>query len=138
LLAELQEQGLADTSFIARLGDALSVFALLDRQAEWEIIWVGVTSHHAQPPINSEVLGYDVTWFWGDHFSAISDCMFFPRWHGTDLPGTVFTDFFRALNEHGLFQNESIARDYLAFYSSFDWTETGPYEIAEVRLTHAR
>jgi hypothetical protein len=56
----------------------------------------------------------------------------FPRWHGTDPEGVLFREHFERLNRHGLFESAQEASAFLAFYLSFDWTETGEYEIAEV------
>jgi len=36
------------------------------------------------------------------------------------------------LNRDGLFQSAAEASAFLTYYLSFDWTETGDYEIAEV------
>ena len=58
--------------------------------------------------------------------------MLIPRWHGTDNEGILFKDYFNKLSKHGLFETHDIAKSFLDFYLSFDWTETGKYEIAEV------
>ena len=55
-----------------------------------------------------------------------------PRWHGTDESGQLFLSYFRQLNRHGLFQAKSDAEEFLRYYLSFDWTERGDFEIAEV------
>jgi len=68
----------------------------------------------------------------GDHFSASCDCLCFPRWHGTDPEGLLFREHFSRLNRDGLFRSAQEARAFLRYYLSFDWTETGEYEIAEV------
>ena len=60
--------------------------------------------------------------------------MLFPRWHGSDPEGTLFRDHFEKLNSFGLFYNRNDAREFLKYYLSFDWTETGEYYITEVAL----
>ncbi len=62
--------------------------------------------------------------------------MLIPRWHGTDEEGTLFLDHFSKLNRHGLFPTAQEAETFLKYYLSFDWTETGDYEIAEVFLPY--
>jgi hypothetical protein len=71
------------------------------------------------------VPGYDATYFIGDHFSAIADSMFFPRYHGTDNEGTLFQDYHESLNNNGLFKSANEAHEFLNFYLSQDWTEHG-------------
>jgi hypothetical protein len=58
--------------------------------------------------------------------------MCFPRWHGTDEDGTLFLEHYSRLNSHGLFDSAAHATDFLRFYTSFDWTETGDYSIVSV------
>ena len=58
--------------------------------------------------------------------------MLIPRWDGTDREGTLFKEYLDKLNRYGLFETYDIAKAFLDFYLSFDWTETGEYEIAEV------
>ena len=84
------------------------------------------------------MLGYDPTWFIGDHFSAIADCMCFPLWHGTDEAGTLFKTYHDRLNGNALYDNAEDALEFLNYYRSFDWTETGEYVIAEVRTVVTR
>jgi len=134
LLAELEEAGKAADDFIRLLDDALEVFSLLERRQGFELIWAKNYLCDAEQPPASELLGFEPTWFGGDHFSAIADCLFFPRWHGPDKNGTLFTSYYESLNENGLFATAKEAFDYLDFYRSFDWTEKGRYTITEVRL----
>ena len=60
--------------------------------------------------------------------------MCFPKWHGTDNEGTLFAVYYEHLNEHALFNSREEAQEFLDFYRSFDWTETGDYVIAEICL----
>ena len=58
--------------------------------------------------------------------------MCFPRWHGCDPEGTLFLPFFERLNENALFDTADDATEFLDFYRSHDWTESGDYFIADV------
>lgn len=128
----LEEQGKADEDFVFALHDARDIYSLLGEPDKWEIIWAADTAARIQAPANVRLLGFEPTWFLGDHFSASCDCMFFPRWHGTDREGTLFVDYYNRTNEHGLFRSAEEAAAFLQFYLSQDWTETGDYVIAEV------
>jgi len=41
-------------------------------------------------------------------------------------------EYFKQLNQYGLFPSSEQAKKFLDFYLSFDWTETGEYEVAEI------
>jgi hypothetical protein len=131
---ELELKKKSDEDFIFSLEDARHVFSLLRRPEAWELVWIKDAAAPVSPPPHSVNVGYDPTWFWGDHFSAICDSMCFPRWHGPDPEGRLFAPYFERLNEHALFSTFSKADEFLRFYRSHDWTETGDYLIAKVRL----
>jgi hypothetical protein len=120
--------------FVPTIEEARDVLRWADYEFPdaYELVWARIASNSAQPPEGFVRLGYDPTYFGGDHFSAICDCMCFPRWHGTDPEGQIFLKYFERLNKNGLFDNPALASDFLAYYLSFDWTETGEYEIGEV------
>jgi hypothetical protein len=132
-LSELERQGLVEDRFIGRIDDVLSVWTLLDRPQDFEVIWAKDHLSDCAAAESSIRLGYEPTWFTGDGFSALADCMFLPRWHGTDAEGIVFKGYFQRLNENGLFDSAHDALDFLDYYRSFDWTESGDYVIAEIR-----
>lgn len=124
----------SDGNFIFSLDDGRRIFSMLRRPDDWELIWVADATASVPPPPDSMPMGFDATWFWGDHFSAICDSMCFPRWHGTDAAGRLFASHFEKLNQYALFPTAGEAEDFLRFYRSQDWTETGEYVIAEIRL----
>lgn len=130
----LQERGLVTDDFFSTIADTMTVFTLLRHQSSWEILWAADTDSGIVYPGAAELLGYEPTYFTSDHFSAISDCMCFPQWHGTDKEGVLFMPFHERLNAHALFATIPDAEEFLRFYLSHDWTETGDYTIAEVRL----
>ena len=119
--------------FLCSFEDAADVLGWAEYESpnDFEIIWTRIAGTLDEPPKRFEPLGYEPTYFPG-HFSALCDCMCFPRWHGTDPEGTLFRRYFEQLNANGLFNTAELAAEFLAYYLSFDWTETGEYEIAEV------
>ena len=137
-LRRLEDSGLADDDFVFNHSDALDILSKLDQPDSWELIWAGNADAQVVEPANAKLLGFEPTWFYGDHFSAIADSMCFPEWHGPDEDGTLFLDYYSRLNEYALFPSSSLARDFLEFYRSFDWTETGDYVIAKVLAAQHR
>jgi hypothetical protein len=129
----LESQGRADSGFLFSLEDARDAYTILGGPADWEIIWASCADKAIEPPPYTERLGFEPSWFYGDHFSAVCDCMCFPRWHGTDTEGTLFAEYHAKLNENALFDAPEDADGFLRFYRSLDWTETGDYSITEVR-----
>jgi hypothetical protein len=134
----LASHGRAEDNFICSLCDALDVRSLLGNPEEWEIIWVARTEARVKPPPFTWRLGFEPSHFYPDHFSAVCDCLCFPKWHGTDKEGTLFEDHHARLNEHALFDSAEDAAAFLRFYLSHDWTETGNYSITEVRALPPR
>jgi hypothetical protein len=114
------------------LDQVRDVYLTLGNPTKWEIIWVSIYQADIEPPPQTSLLGYEPCWFPDDGFSAICDCMCFPRWHGTDEEGTLFAGFHARLNENGLFNSPYDAKEFLDFYQSQDWTETGEYTIVAV------
>jgi hypothetical protein len=114
--------------------EASDLFAYLDDndKLDYEIIWARVADSLIVPPSGYQSVGFEPTFFLGDHFAPQCDCMLFPRWHGTDDEGTLFLEHYLKLNNYGLFESIQDAKNFLEFYLSFDWTETGEYVIAEV------
>ncbi len=137
-LGRLPEIGEDEMTIIGSLEDARHVFGLLGTSAERETIWVrDIDSDSSEVP-DYPLLGYEPTLgFGGQWFSAISDCLCFPLWHGTDSEGVLFREYHDRLNKHALFETSEAARDFICFYLSFDWTEQGDPVITEVRSAQA-
>ena len=129
---ELEEEKKCEDGFLFSNNDVSDVMGYLFDFDLYETIWTRIAKSHQQPPENFISIGFEPSYFVGDHFSASCDCMMIPRWHGTDEEGTLFKDYFGSLNKYGLFGTSDLASDFLDFYLSFDWTETGEYEMAEV------
>lgn len=131
-MAEFEAVERADRLFLNEYEDAMDVWNWIDVQADYEVIWARVAGSAWRVPSGFHSVGYEASYFPGGHFSASCDCMLIPRWHGTDESGQLFLSYFRQLNRHGLFQAKSDAEEFLRYYLSFDWTERGDFEIAEV------
>jgi hypothetical protein len=133
-LYDLESSNRAAEGFVFSVLDVRRVFALLRNPEIWEIIWAGNSNVDIDRVGVGQILGFEPTWFVGDRFSAICDCMCFPKWHGTDKEGVLFASSYERLNEYALFNSCDEAKEFLEFYLSFDWTETGDYVIAEISL----
>jgi hypothetical protein len=132
-MAELDPDDVGD-GFLGTLEQAMDVLRWAHEETPdaYEVAWARVAGTSEAPPAGFDLLGFEPSYFTGDHFSAVCDCLCFPRWHGTDPEGTLFGEHFKRLNRDGLFHLAAEASAFLAYYLSFDWTETGDYEIAEV------
>jgi len=130
----LEDAGRSADDFIHSLDDVKRVWEKLRAPTNWEVVWVADIEAGIAAPPHTPLLGFEPTWFTGDHLSAIADCMCFPIWHGNDEGGLLFAEHHDRLNEHALFPTQHEAQVFLQHYRSFDWTETGEYVIAEVRL----
>jgi hypothetical protein len=143
--ARLAEIRMAEFEKLERCEDA-SIFDLTTLSEVWRLaqeecpgiyepVWARVDGCPDQPPLGYELLGFEPSYFPFGYFSALSDCMCFPRWHGTDEEGTLFRKHFELLNANGLFGDASQAIGFLDYYLSFDWTERGEFKIVEVWAT---
>ena len=134
MLAQFEDDGRVVGNFIQLSHDVQAVCAVLQQPDRFEVIWARDYLHDQEIPDGTSLLGYEPTWFRPDHFSAVADCLFLPRWHGTDKAGKLFKRHFESLNEHGLFNSAAEALAFLDYYRSFSWTERGTYVLTEVRL----
>jgi len=131
---DLDTSNRAQDDFILSLVDARHIYSLLRNRERWEIIWAGNSELDLDRNGVGATIGFEPTWFSGDRFSAVCDCMCFPKWHGTDKKGVLFANHYERLNGHALFNSRDDAKEFLKYYLSFDWTETGDYVIAEICL----
>jgi len=99
-----------------------------------DVVWFRVAGSAAVFPDGYHSCGYDIVYPPAIHgaFSIINDCMFIVKWHGCDAEGTAFLEYYRQLNENGLFDNAKTAINYMKHYLSFDWSERGEYCICEI------
>ncbi len=104
---------------------ALRVHQILDRPAKREIIGVRRRAFADGP----SVLGFDVGYWGGDHFSLIADTVVIPTWHGPpEEDYQEVAEKLSALNQHLLFNTASDAETFQAYYKSKGWAETEAYD----------
>jgi hypothetical protein len=108
---------------------------LEDDKSKFETIFIKKANIVCEIPRSFCSIGFEPSYFYKDHFSASCDCMLIPRWHGTDEEGKLFLNYFKQLNSFGLFNSIEISKEFLEYYLSFNWTETGDYFITEVFLS---
>jgi hypothetical protein len=127
---ELLEKGIVDDDDFVPAEYLDDVFRWLEEeQRRFETIFVKKAEVDCVVPQSFRLIGYEPSYFYSDHFSASCDCMMFPRWHGTDEEWTLFLKYFNQLNPNGLFDTPEIAKEFLEYYLSFDWTERGDFYI---------
>jgi hypothetical protein len=74
------------------------------------------------------VLGFDVGYWGGDHFSLICDSMVTPTWHPPHPQDfEKLATAAAGLNEHFLFRSADAAAEFCARYKQFPWAETEGY-----------
>jgi len=103
-------------------------------EQNYETIFVRIVDSESTIPDGYASIGFEPSYFYSDHFSASCDCMLFPRWHGTDMEGVLFREHFEKLSIYGTFSEPREASEFLKYYLSFDWTETGDYFVTEVAV----
>lgn len=89
------------------------------------------------------VLGFDVGYWGGDHFSIICDSIVTPTWHPPQPEDFgAIAEALHGLNDSLLFPNEEEAAAFRARYVRFPWAETeghpGEFEIIQVEAVDPR
>ena len=124
---------------IRTLDETIRIFKCLQNPADFEVIKVSRTQHDSE----HHVLGYDVGYWGGDHFSLISDTVIMPQWHPpVSNRLEAVAEQMHALNEFALFLRPEEASTYLEFYRSEAWGESEDYsgqfcviQVAEITLS---
>ena len=122
-----------DKDLLDSIAEAQQVFALLDRESEFEICRL-----RREPfDVNGQTLGFDVGYWGGDHFSLIADSYVIPSWrppppHEAPEVAARLAD----LNSHLLFATGDEAAQYRDFYRRRGWGERerypGEFEIIQI------
>lgn len=115
---DLETSNGAKEGFIFSIQQARRVYLLLRNPERWELIWVRNSDADIDRTGVGTLLGFEPTWFVGDRFSAVCDCMCFPKWHGTDKEGVLFAEHYERLNQYALFNSRDEAKEFLEFYRS--------------------
>ena len=124
----------ASEECLAKLEDAEEVFSLLETPEEYEIVLLEKDDSESHPLI----LGYDVGYWSGDHFSIIYDTLVAPLWHPPQPEDfQELAVCARELNDHVLFPTARLAAKFRQWYVSKPWaeTESEPGEFCIIRVS---
>lgn len=133
LVGESEAEADEDENLLASESQARSLFSLLDDPSRHELLHL----QRREFSSSGELLGYDVGYWGGDHFSLIADSFVTPRWHPPQ-PDTfhLLAEQLRGLNAHLLFPTPKDASSFRAWYRGQDWAETegreDEFEIIQV------
>jgi hypothetical protein len=122
-----------DRDLLVNIDQARELFDLLDKQDEYEIIFLASDSFS----ISDRTLGFDIGYWGGDHFSLICDTAITPMWHPANPRDFgELGDRLRMLNRNALFNNENDAADFRQYYKARGWAEKeateGEFSIIQV------
>ena len=110
-----------DDDLLPSLTDARNVLSLVDIPSTWEIIRVSKGDDTPAPWI----LGIDIGYWGGDHFSLIADTIVTPCWHTLDVDDfEELGHAFSSLNGNLLFGFRDDAERFREYYKSQSWAET--------------
>ena len=101
------------------------VFSLLEVRSRYELL------HLARREFLKldHLLGYDIGYWGGDHYSLIADSFVVPRWHPPQPDAFhVLSEQLRNLNTHLLFPTSEAAASFRAWYRTQGWAETEGHE----------
>jgi hypothetical protein len=127
-----------DEDLLAEEWQATEVFSMLDDTNQHELLYVC----RREFPALDGLLGYDIGYWGGDHFSLIADSFVTPRWHPPQPDiFNVLADQLRDLNAHVLFPTAESAAKFRAWYRGQYWAETesfpDEFEIIQVNSVKA-
>jgi hypothetical protein len=112
---------------------AREVFSLLDDSNQYELLQLQRRDFSS----SGNLLGYDIGYWSGDHYSLIADCFVKPRWHPPQPDKfPVLAEQLRGLNSYLLFPTPSDAANFRTWYRRQEWAETeghkDEFEIIQV------
>jgi hypothetical protein len=104
---------------------AREVFSLLRDAGRFELLHLS----RREFVRSTGLLGYDIGYWGGDHYSLISDSFVAPRWHPPQ-PDIfhVLAQQLRCLNNCLLFPSAEAAATFRSWYRTQDWAETESHE----------
>jgi len=110
-----------DENGFINIEDAKYIYNLIENKNEYEIIEVMRNNY----TVTDKLLGFDIGYWGGDHFSIISDIIITPQWHPADPEDFKEIIYYaNKLNQNILFKNENDALEYLKYYRTKKWAET--------------
>lgn len=124
-LSHIQKRNLYDNDLIHDYNDAINTFKKIKNRQIFDIILVCKETFED----NSNVLGFDIGYWEGDHFSLIADTIVTPTWHGP--PEKDYNELLDKLkpllNENLLFNTAQEAEEFKGYYKTKEWAETEDY-----------
>jgi hypothetical protein len=121
----LEEQNLCSEGLIFEYDEAIKAFKKIKNKDSYDIICVRNNSFEN----DANILGFDVGYWDGDHFSLIADTIVIPRWH--PAPEEDFIELstkLKSLNENLLFNTYQEAEKFKKYYKTKSWAETEDIE----------
>jgi len=113
-----------DEGLLPGLDQAVMVFKSLETPEDYEIVEVSLEPFSRE----FELLGYDIGYWGGDHFSVICDSVVMPRWHPHSPDGIAeLVSRLSKINQHILLDTVEDAKEFLEFYMFTNWGEKEVY-----------
>jgi hypothetical protein len=125
-----------NTELINTMEQAGEIVKYLQASQQYEIIEIARDEFGSSFPI----LGFDVGYWAGDHFSLIGDSVVKPKWHSPDPKDwDELKSYTVKLNSNLLFNSVDEALEFKNFYISKEWaeTESSPGEFCIIQVASA-
>ena len=124
-IAILEEQNLSDSDLIFEHDEAIKIFTKIIHKQCYDIVCVRNDFFKN----NTNVLGFDIGYWDGDHFSLIADTIVIPTWHGPpEKDYDELANKLKSLNENLLFNTFKEADDFKKYYKTKSWAEIEDFE----------
>ena len=125
LLGETQFSPDFDDDLMKTETQAREIFSLLDDASRFELLLL----RRGEFDPSARLLGYDIGYWGGDHYSLISDSFVAPSWHPPQPDAfQALAEQLRCLNHSLLFPSPEAARSFRSWYRTQDWAETEGHE----------
>jgi hypothetical protein len=124
-LSILDEHNLSSGDLIFEYSETIKTFTKIINKARYDIILVRKDTFED----NNNILGYDIGYWDGDHFSLIADTIVIPTWHGPiEEDYDELKTKLKVLNRNLLFNTFQEAEVFKNYYKSKSWAETEDIE----------
>ena len=124
-LSVLEEQNLSSDDLIFDYNEAIKTYTKIVNKNRYDIIQDRKDTFED----NNNILGFDIGYWNGDHFSLIADTIVIPTWHGPlEDDYNELKNKLKVLNKNLLFKTFKEAEDFKKYYKSKSWAETEDIE----------
>ncbi len=122
---KLEENDLGEDDLIFSYDDMVKTFNMLKNTNDYDAILIRKESFE----INYNLLGFDIGYWGGDHYSIIADTFVTPTWHGPpEKDYSELAEKFKSLDKSLLFWTAEEAEEFKQYYKSKTWAEAELYE----------